>query len=517
MLQYLWVRPSVRLAPFRSEADNTRRLSYCQVSFPAPRTRRSAVRGAIYISRVRQRSPLSRLPAPAVALALFSCAAPAPVQVAAAAPETSLVLVSLDTVRADHLELYGYSRPTMPRLAELARRSWVFRNAYSQETNTLPSHATMLTGLYPPQHGAIDNAVPLPAGTRTLAQILRDEGWATGAFVSGWPLKSRVSAIERGFDVYDEAFDGNRRPGNLTTQRALQWWRQSEGRRRFLLLHLYDAHGPYEPSLRLAQEFRSPSPGPRVKRLPHYQLTRSPFGDRKMRVGAQEYIDAYDAMIRALDELLADLLKEIDLERTVVVVVADHGESLDERVNKFGHGLDVYDEQTHVPLVISAPGFAARSIDDLVETIDLFPTMLRLVGHQARVAPATAGHDLVEVVSRRAARPGHAFSSARPRTSRTTDRRFRLDESRRILAVRTESKKLVLYPGRKQDHFELFDLTTDPGERAPLAFAPGTARADDSLRLLLRYAALAARAPRSAPAELSDGDSEMLRSLGYLD
>jgi len=431
------------------------------------------------------------------------------------APPRDLVLVSLDTVRADHLDAYGYARPTAPRLAELARGAWLFRNAYAQDANTGPSHATLFTGLYPPQHGAVDNNVRLPAGPTTLAEVLRTDGWATGAFVSGWPLRAMASALDRGFEVYDDELDDKRRRGPQTTERALAWWRASAPRRRFLFLHLYDAHGPYEPGARLARQFKSERRGPIVERLPSYQRTRYPFGKRRERRGEQEYVDAYDASIRELDERLAELLAEVDLRRAAVVVLADHGESLTERFWKFDHGGQAFEEEIRVPLVLAAPGLGARIVDDIVELVDVLPTLLPLLGVPTPPALQPAGHDLVAVVRRGAARPRHAFSSARALSPRHADRGYRLDRERRIHALRGERLKLIVYPGASEDYQELYDLAEDAGERRPLPAGAHPAEAARLARILQRYAATPALpAERHEP---SAEDAANLRALGYLD
>jgi arylsulfatase len=421
----------------------------------------------------------------------------------------------MDTVRADHLEAYGYSRPTMPRLAQLARRSWVFRRAFTQETNTGPAHASMFTALYPPQHGEIENGVPLPAGSTTLAEILRSEGWATAAFVSGWPMRAATSGLDRGFDLYDDAFEDERRAGDVTTERAIDWWRSARSHRRFLFLHLYDAHGPYKPRADFAKLFQSASPGRRVQGLPAYQRARQPFGERAPLVGEQEYIDAYDASIRTLDDLIGRVLSEVDLDRTVVAITSDHGESLNERFHKFDHGHQVFDEQTHVPLVISAPHLGSRSVDQIVELVDLLPTLLDLVGARSAPPRDSKGHDLADLVLRGQGRPAVAFSSARAVPKRIADRNYDIDRERRLVAVRTEDSKLIFYPGHRADYIELFDLKNDAGEARPLSLSEPPGPLEPLRSLLLRYSGQFQR--RKAPIRHRSEDIDKLRALGYLD
>jgi arylsulfatase A-like enzyme len=426
-----------------------------------------------------------------------------------------LLFISWDTVRADHLDAYGYPRPTAPRLAELARAGWLFERAYSQSTQTGPSHSSMFTGLYPPHHGVAENRVRLPAEHRTLADLLRDDGWATGAFVSGWPMRAANAALDRGFEVYDDALDDVRRRGGETTERAIAWWRHAASRRRFLFVHLYDAHGPYEPSARLVRKFRSANPGPPIARLPDYQRTRDPFEPRRQRVGGQEYVDAYDASIRELDEQLARLLDEVDLRTTGVVVVADHGESLLERYWQLDHGGSTFEEQTRVPLVLAAPGLGAHQVEPIVELVDLLPTLLSLVGVSKPETLKLDGFDLLQVVRHGQPRPARAFSSSLAISKRHSDRNYRLDRDRSIHAMRTERLKVILYPGASEDYLEVYDLVADPGETQYQPSTANLAAAGRMRRILDRYAAESVAIAR--PQDLTAEDAASLRALGYLD
>jgi len=431
-------------------------------------------------------------------------------------PPRDLVFVSLDTVRADHLQPYGYPRETSPRLAELARDSWLFTRAFAQDTNTLPSHASVLTGRYPPQHGALENGMPLVAAQGTLTQLLRDRGWATGAFVGGWPLRAEISGLDRGFEVYDDELVSSRRPCHHVVSRGRAWWQRNAGRRRFLFLHFYDAHGPYDPPVETAAQLRSGHRGPPVARLPGYQRTADNHSDEGPTVGVQELVDAYDASLRALDRCVEDALSDIDLASALVVVFSDHGETLAERYWQFDHGGAVYDEQARVLLMFHGPGTQPRRVDSLVELVDVAPTTLSLLDLEVPADFAVAGQDLTAVVARRASRRALAFSSARPISDFYADKAYALARDKwRIQGLRTERWKLVLLPGIESDYTEFYDLAADPGETQsipPPARPPEAAALERSLR---RYAALQFQALR--PTGLSEADAAMLRSLGYLD
>ena len=277
----------------------------------------------------------------------------------------NLVFISLDTVRRDHLPTYGYARPTAPRVDALAGKGVVFDGAFAQQTNTNPSHASMFTGLYPHVHGNRFNGERLNRKWPTLAQILGRAGFRTGGFVSGITMRGATSGLDRGFEVYSDAFPGKRRNGRIATTEAVQWVRSiRRSERWFLFLHLYDAHGPYLPKGRYAKLFRSSEPGPQLPNVPRYQRV---LENGKSLAHLNRYVDRYDAMIRYEDDLVSLLLDEVDLSNTVVVVLSDHGETLGERYRPLDHGGQAFDEQIRIPLVVYAPGFAPRRVGAFVE------------------------------------------------------------------------------------------------------------------------------------------------------
>lgn len=457
-----------------------------------------------HVPHVRPRT--RRLTAVPLAVVLLAGCAPEP---------RNLVLVSLDTVRRDHLPTYGYPRPTAPTIEALARRGVVFTNAFSQEVNTAPSHASMFTGLYPHQHGCVSNAHPLDPEPVTLAERLRAAGFRTGGFVSGVPMNAALSALHRGFEVWDDRLSGSgrRRDGRSTARAAMRWLRGlPEGERFFLFLHLYDPHGPYRPPHAYAKRFVSPEPGPRLERIPEYQRLRDARG--RPRVHLNEYVDRYDAMIRYADDRLASLLEFVDLEETAVLVVADHGETLAERYHALDHGGQLFDEQIRIPLILSAPGLEPGRVPAMVETVDLLPTLLALLGAPPVDAAAIEGRDLLPVLGGDGDAPGRerVYATARADDERHADRGYRLDASRPILSVRSPRWKLIRYPSVDEDPVELYDLAADPGETRNVAERFPEER-DAHLALLRRWHDGAAPAAVDLPPELREG----LRSLGYVE
>lgn len=449
----------------------------------------------------------------AAALTVAGCA-PQPAPLPPSHP--NVVLISLDTVRRDHLPTFGYGRPTAPALDALARRATVFWNAIAQETNTAPSHASMFTGRYPHQHGCALNGYRLVDGVPTLAEVLRSAGFATGAFVSGFSLDGKTTGLDRGFDAYDDDFSGKRRDGAATVELARGWLAERRADRPFFLfVHLYDAHGPYEPKGGYEGLFRSDDPGPRLTRIPPYQRHAGADGRPSERLG--EFVDRYDAMIRYADDRVAELFDGIDFERTIVVVLSDHGETLGERYRVLDHGGHVTDEQVRIPLVVHAPGIAAGRVDDLVETVDLLPTLIELVGVDAAAAPS-AGRSLAPAM--RGAAPSSpaadriVFSCAEAISERFADAGYDLDRAKHLFGVRSARWKLIVLPGRRGDYEELYDLAADPGETRSLARERPELCA--AYRALLKGHLAAGGASLEAPPELDPEAIDKLRSLGYL-
>jgi arylsulfatase A-like enzyme len=305
-------------------------------------------------------------------------------------PPKHLVLVTLDTARADRLSAYGHSVPTSPALAALAQRGVRFDDAISQAVVTPPSHASILTGKNPPRHGLRElSNEALAASEVTLAEQLREQGFATAAFVGAIPLLAN-RGLDQGFDVYDQTFPNGmieRRAGRVN--RAVRDWLADppEGRV-FLWVHYFDPHHPYNPPRPYARKFVG---GPVVKKDLPYPRNADPRTTREPGVGAPEASAAatmrklYDAELRYTDDALEELLAMLDqaglLRDAVVAVVADHGESLGENEYYFGHW-GVFWENARVPMVLAHPDgrHAGTNVRELVRTVDLMPTLLGWLG-----------------------------------------------------------------------------------------------------------------------------------------
>jgi arylsulfatase A-like enzyme/Flp pilus assembly protein TadD len=276
-----------------------------------------------------------------------------------------LVLITIDTLRADALGFSGNRRSQTPLLDRLAATGRVFTNAYAHNVVTLPSHANILTGRYPYQHGVRDNSgFVLPQSVPTLAELLQEAGFATAAFVGAYPLDSRFG-LDRGFEVYDDNYPQGSRPrvflfaersGEEVVETAMVWWRSHADRRRFLWLHLFEPHYPYAPQEPLASKFAD-----------------------------HLYLGEVAAIDGQLEPLLGPLL-EGDAERPAMVVfTSDHGEALGGH-GEDTHGLFAYDETLKVPLVLWGPGIDTGVDTRLAGHIDLLPTVLEALAIPAAVA-----------------------------------------------------------------------------------------------------------------------------------
>src|SRR6185503_885583 len=244
-------------------------------------------------------------------------------------PGLDVLLITIDTLRADAVGAYGSTTGATPLIDRLARAGVVFRQAHAHNVVTLPSHANILSGHLPFEHGVRDNAgFRFPAGTATLATLLKAAGYRTGAFVSAFTLDSRFG-LDRGFDVYDDQLAG---PAD-TVAAAQRWLAQGDGRPTFCWIHLYDPHAPYVP--------------------------KEPFASR---FAGTPYVGEVAAADAALEPVLGPLL-EAAAPHTLVVLTADHGESLGEHGERT-HGLFAYEATLRVPLILFAPSVVPAAVVD---------------------------------------------------------------------------------------------------------------------------------------------------------
>ena len=327
-----------------------------------------------------------------VAASLGACRSqPAPTISSADLTGRPIILVTVDTLRADRLGAYGSSKGLTPALDRFAQGAARFTAAVTQVPLTLPAHATMLTGLHPAKHGVRTNdGFRLAPGVPTLPEALRRRGYATGAFIGGGPLQASFG-LARGFDRYDDDFlravGTVERSADEVVRSAVAWIEQHRSQPFFAWLHLFDPHSPYAPP----EPFATAHAG-------------APYD------GEVAYTDA------AIGRLFDHLQRSGLFSDAAILIVADHGESLGEHGERT-HGTFLYDATVHVPLLVKLPGMAAsREVTVPVETADLAPTIAAISG---ATLDAVDGQNLLPLLTARDAatgdpeRPAYAESSTR--------------------------------------------------------------------------------------------------------
>jgi arylsulfatase A-like enzyme len=305
----------------------------------------------------------------------------------------NVLLITFDTTRADHLDCYGYARRTSPTIDGLAAHGVLFENAYTAEPLTGPSHITMMTSLYPQQHGATINGMHMSTHPRPilLAQILHHLGYKTAAFISAWTLEKSITGLGKGFGVYNENFSyfykvvNSARRGNEVGDASRRWLQKHGHSRFFLWVHYFDPHEPYDLHAKFANL-------PQESHATIFPVSASVDADRAAK------IRAYDSEIAFDDNDLAKTIKLLgDLgvrDHTLIVFVADHGENLGEH-GIWGHGYHIDQAAVHIPMIFSYPQEIPQGvrISTNVSTIDILPTVLSYVGLHFKV-PGQSGYSL---------------------------------------------------------------------------------------------------------------------------
>ncbi|MEA2626117.1 MAG: hypothetical protein QOD06_2162 [Candidatus Binatota bacterium] len=412
---------------------------------------------------------------------------------AAAEAPINVVVVSLDTLRPDHLGCYGYPRATSPAIDEFRRDAVLFAQAISQAPSTLPSHASIFTSLWPRHHDASQMKQRALAGRfQTLAEVLRDHGYATASFNGGAQV-GKAYGLDQGFDTFSSE---HRDDFSATVGDGLAWLHSRRPAKFFLFLHTYAVHHPYEPDPAKLHAFEPSYFGPLPAAISLQLLTA--INEGRFAIDERDLthmIAAYDAEIRATDDAFAKLIDGLRrdglYDPTMIVLLSDHGEEFREHGRVGWHAHSLYDELLRIALVVKLPAAAHRgaAVKQQVRAIDVAPTVLAAAGIE--IPEQFEGVNLLPILDGERIGPLVAFAN--------------LDGGRPI-AVRTEEWKLY---GRK-----LFDLANDPGERKDVAaeHPDVSARLKQELRgMLQKEQAIAA--PKARP----DRETvERLKSLGYV-
>ncbi len=472
------------------------------------------------------------------------------------ARDLTIVVVSLDTTRPDHLSAFGAARPTTPHLARLAAEGAVFTNARSTSSWTLPSHMSLFTGLPPGLHEVVLDFQALDLGRRTMGEIFRDAGYRTMGVFSAPYVHGRFG-FKRGMDFYERGtldpmiFD--LAPGQLSEElaarefrshrevtsklvvdRGLNLLRNSRSDRNLLFLHLFDPHYDYRAPAPFVKRFvdpgyKGPVTGDLVMSRPDIIHAGMPEADRR------HLLDLYDAEIAWVDEQLGRVLAELEaqgrLQSTLIVVVADHGEEFFER-GRIGHRAGLHDEVLRVPLLVWGPGVgvpAGLSSDASVSLCDVLPTLIDLAGLPAE--PGVWGRSLRPVFEGGTLRPmpvtaALTFVSAQPRDYYVLHQSLVLDGMKVLRTMHVswsaqDERNLAGKPDPDSVVYQVFDLAADPGETTDLYGSddPRVARIVDAMASedARQLQALTEFRPQGLPAD-SRFDMSLLdsiRATGY--
>jgi arylsulfatase A-like enzyme len=427
----------------------------------------------------------------------------------------NVLLITIDTLRADHMGTYGHDVPTTPAVDRLAAEGATFEHAYSPMGTTSPAHATLFTARQPLAHGLVRNGLTLLEEETTLAEILTDHGYQTAGFVSAFPVSQRFG-FGQGFEIFDDHFEGSKptflidnwagidvggafdRRGVVTTDAAVAWLEgRGDPRSLFLWVHLFDPHSPY-----------SAPPG----------FVRTAFADYSGEPSS------YDAEIRYADEQVSRLVaafEAVSPVSTLIVVASDHGEGLLDHGWPF-HNRYLYEEEVRIPLIFRWPGRipAGLRLAQPAHLVDVLPTLTALLGISHDEREPGDGMDLSPFLARER-RPAPDLERVlwfqRPYYTRDAPKPYRSPE------LVTDGYGFGLRRGRwkymerpRVAQHELYDLEEDAKEQRNLA--PGSPRRVRRLSRLLgewRRQQLGAASDRMDEAQ--PGDTDALRALGYVE
>ena len=432
-----------------------------------------------------------------------------------------VVLITVDTLRADHVSSYGYHLRTSPTMDKLAEDGIRFDRAYTPIPMTGPSHFSMFTGRYPQEHGARINGVSLPENSKwlTIPQVLRRFGYTSGAFISAWPLIGRLTQLHRSFDHYDDELDRqyqvfhSMRWAEDVTRPALRWLDANKDKDNlFLWVHYFDPHEPYN----LREEFADPEqirdPDPAI-------------------AGYSEEIQnrtrRYDSEIGYADKHIKRLLDRIDKlgmrDNTLVVLLADHGEGLGEH-GFVGHGRWLFESTVRVPWIMRLPGKIKPGsvVAESVSTLDLAPTILDLAvpefREETQVAISYAGRSQVAAVPKQISSDSRqirfvSFEGKKGFIPKWISWAWKPNSGLPFRIGKLDgSMKAVWTPEEKR--FDLFDLTQDPHELRPETLTGADRRYSFERDAFQRWFDTTNLA--ESESRLTERDAKILESLGYI-
>jgi len=399
-------------------------------------------------------------------------------------PALNVLLITLDTTRADHIGAYGYQAAQTPNLDRLAKEGILFENGYACVPLTLPSHGALFTGRYPIANNVRNNGnYFLPENEITLAEVLREHGYDTRAIIASFVLLSKFG-INQGFSLYDDNLDTHEMirnykseiPAEKVYEKFSGWLGQNDTKQFFYWLHFYDPHTPYRPPLEFAKRF--------------------PSGQKGLYDGEIAYTDVW------IGRVIDDLRRRGLLERTLLVISGDHGEAFAEHVEQ-GHGIFCYEETLKVPLIFYAPKLFGkpRRVSNRVNLIDVMPTVLELL--KMEIPRAVQGRSFLTLLRGGSEKEERTFYF---------ESMFGREEMNwaPLTGLLHQDFKYISLPEP-----ELYDLRADRGEKLNL-FLRKNLLARDMDKRLAKFIADYSQSSGETRRELSAGDKEQLQALGYI-
>ena len=426
-------------------------------------------------------------------------------------PPQGIILISLDTLRADHLGIYGYHRNTSPFIDAFAKESVVFENAVVQSQWTLPSHASIMTSLYPSSHGVTEIKDSLSEEHVTLAELLRREGYATGAFTDGAFLRKRFG-LNQGFDLYD----GERRVGiKEILPKVKKWLEEHKSTPFFLFIHCYDIHAPYDPPPPYDSIFQDFTYTGNLSPSTETIWSATWEGLKINDEDARYFMALYDGGIRYTDEKIGELLsylRDSGLEKqSLIIITSDHGDEFLEH-GRLGHQQLYYRPNLHVPLIVRVPGLPKKEIRirELVQSIDLMPTILELAG--LPVHPNVQGRSLLPLMKRYKNVFNRSLAKVFQSFVKDSQLSYSMEPRFKLYSIITEGYQLIY--NMDANSIKLFNL-----ERDPLAQNNIAKHQDDTVQQLLEDLKNfnAVKPDSKAPGMFLDEQTrEQLEALGYI-
>ena len=428
------------------------------------------------------------------------------------------MLVTIDTLRADHLGCYRNKIVKTPTLDSLAKDGHLFENAFCQVPYTTPSHCSIMTSTYMNQHKAVNGAA-MKAGLPTIAEILKSNGYNTAAFVSCGMVRSGNSRLDKGFDYYEDSLSAyspffrhdqcqyllvvnmlsklqrHRIPGNIVSDRSIKWLSQKQDRPFFCWIHFFDPHDPYDAP----EPYKNMYAGMIDKNLPR-QI------DRMRYAGEITWTDSQ------LDRVVESLKKNNLYDNTLIIITSDHGEAFGEKhgdITEYNHGTHLYDTTQHVPLIIKLPTEKNKNhrISHIVQSIDIAPTILEFFGNN-NYEPFK-GVSLMDLIKgQKRNKKGVSFSESASPLNTTQEE---LLNKRRLSSIRTENIKYIRnITGQRE---ELYDIASDPDERKNII----SEKAELAKSCYKSIIDVLGEPTEAKETKLDPSVIDQLRSLGYTD